>query len=154
MMIIFITLTSESPTGSGRSFPMQGAGNFTFTCIVIAANVKLLISAYRVAWPLLVFVIGSIAIYFGAFWFMTIYSAESDDFGIFVELFSSFETYMVAFFIMFSYVLIDSGMRYGNIEVNALMEKRKERALVEIKIRQSSQKVSGITQRITKVLGK
>ena len=64
----------------------------------------------------------SIIIYFGAFWFMTIYSAISDDYGIFTELFESMETYASAIFIMFSYVLIDSGMRYGNSELKAILE--------------------------------
>ena len=70
----------------------------------------------------MVAVIGSIVFYFFCFWGITIYSAEADDFGIFTELFASLETYSAAIFIMFSYVLIDSGMRYGNIEVNAIME--------------------------------
>ena len=56
---------------------------------------------------------------------MTYYSALSDDFGIFTELFGSMETYAAMAFIMFSYVLIDSGMRYANIEVTAIMEQRK-----------------------------
>ena len=110
---------------SGKSFSMQAAGNFTFSCIVVATNVKLLISAYRIAWPLYVLVVGSIVIYFSVFWFMTYYSAASDDFGIFGELFASMETYASAIFIMFSYVLIDSGMRYGTIEVNAILEQNK-----------------------------
>ena len=71
------------------------------------------------------FVFGSIVLYFAAFWFMTYYSALSDDFGIFTELFGSMETYAAMAFIMFSYVLIDSGMRYANIEVTAIMEQRK-----------------------------
>ena len=101
---------------------MQAAGNFTFTCIVVATNIKLLISAYRIVWPLFLLVLGSIVIYFSAFWFLTSYSAESDDYGIFGELFASMETYASAIFIMFSYVLIDSGMRHGNTEVNAILE--------------------------------
>ena len=73
----------------------------------------------------------SIIVYFSAFWFMTIYSAISDDYGIFTELFESLETYTLAIFIMFSYVLIDAGMRYGNNELKAIMEQSKQRALIE-----------------------
>ena len=101
---------------------MQAAGNFIFTCIVIASNVKLLISAYQITWPLIVLVFGSIVLYFGFFFLVTWYSAEADDFGIFMELFGSWETYAALTFVMCSYVLIDNGMRYANIEVTQLME--------------------------------
>ena len=111
-----------SPTESGKSFSMQAAGNFTFTTIVIASNVKLLISAYEIAWPLIILVLGSIALYFGGFWFLTWYSPEADDFGIFTELFTNVEVYAALTFVMCSYILIDNGMRFANIEMTQLWE--------------------------------
>lgn len=131
VQVIYLTLTAISPTQTGKSFSMQAGGNFIFTCIVIAANVKLLISAYQITWPLIILVFSSIVLYFGFFFLVTWYSPEADDFGIFIELFGSWEAYGALYFVMCSYVLIDNGMRYANIEVTQLMEQRKERAILE-----------------------
>lgn len=66
-----------------------------------------------------------------SFWFLTYYSAESDDFGIFFELFQTSEAYITLAFAMSSYVLVDVGMRYASLEIKSLMEQRKERAEYE-----------------------
>ena len=101
---------------------MQMGGSFVFTCIVIVANVKLIISSFEMTVWLWVLVLTSIFVYIGCFWFITWYSASSDDFGIFIELFVNVETYVSLIFFMSSYVLIDNGMRYASMELRALLE--------------------------------
>jgi len=80
--------------------------------------------------------VGSIAIYLVSFWFITYYSAEADDFGIFVELFVNLKTYISLAFFMSSYVLVDSGMRFTSIEVKSMSDRRKTRALYEAKLKE------------------
>jgi hypothetical protein len=115
---------------------MQAAGNFTLTCIVIVVNIKLLISSFEMTTVLLFFVVASIAVYMVSFWFITYYSAVTDDYHIFIELFINPVTYVLLAFFMYSYVLVDSGMRFTSVEVNMIMERRKERALYEAKIKE------------------
>ena len=81
-------------------------------------------------------IIGSIAVYLVSFWFITYYSAEADDFGVFVELFINSKTYMSMVFFMSSYVLVDYGMHYTSIEVRSMSERRKTRALYEAKLKE------------------
>lgn len=106
------------------------------TCIVIVVNIKLLISSFEVTIQTLFFIVGSIATYLVSFWFITYYSAEADDFGIFVELFVNSKTYISLAFFMSSYVLVDSGMRFTSIEVKSMSDRRKTRALYETKLKE------------------
>ena len=92
---------------------------------------------------------GSIGVYFGAFWFFTWYSVESADYGIFNELFTFAETYFTLLFFMCSYILVDSGLIYAGTEINAIMDRRKERALIEAKIKALSNKGAAITRKLT-----
>ena len=98
------------------------AGSFVMTCIVIVANIKLLISSYEMTLWLNLLVVTSIVVYLACFWFITWWSAESNDFGIFIELFENIESYFALVFFMSSYVLIDCGMRYASIEMRVLLE--------------------------------
>ena len=122
VMIVYSTLTSISPNQAGHQGSMQMGGSFIFTCIVVVANVKLLISTYEMTGWLWLLVLTSIIVYIASFWYITWWSAVSDDFGIFIELFVNAETYMSLVFFMSSYVLIDSGMRYAGMEMRALLE--------------------------------
>ena len=126
------------------------------TCIVIVANIKLLISSFEMTAWLLLLVIISVAAYFGCFWFLTWYSAASDDFGIFIECFTNLESYIALIFFMSSYVLIDSGMRYASMEMRVLLESRKERALYEAKLKalKNPVKNNAIRKRISNVPSK
>ena len=85
VLIVFSTLTSLSPSYYGHQGSMQMAGSFVMTCIVIVANIKLLISSFEMTFWLYLLVLISIVVYFGCFWFIAWWSAESDDFGIFYE---------------------------------------------------------------------
>lgn len=126
VIVIFHTLTSTSPNFWGKIGGMASGGSFIFTCIVIVVNMKLMISSYEITHVLLFLVIASIAFYIFCFWFMSFYSAETDDFGIFTHLMTFTETYSTMFFFCFSYVLIDAGMRYASIEINQIYMKRRE----------------------------
>ncbi len=126
VMIIFYTLTSQSPNYWGKIGGMQSAGSFIFTCIVIVVNMKLLISSYEITIYLLFLVLASIAVYIAAFWFLSYYSAVADDFGVFGHLMTFTETYWTMFFFCFSYVLIDAGLRYASVEINQIYMKRME----------------------------
>ena len=99
---------------------------------------------------------GSIAFYFACFWFFTWYSYESPDYGIFNELFTFAETYFTLLFFMCSYILVDSGLIYAGMEINAIMDRRKERALIEAKLKAmtASKKGAAITRRLTKMESK
>ena len=109
VQIVFATLTSISPNWSGHQGSMQMGGSFVFTCIVIVANVKLIISSYEMTVRLWLLILTSIIVYIACFWYITWWSAAADDFGIFIELFVNAETYVSLIFFMSSYVLIDSG---------------------------------------------
>lgn len=126
------------------------------TCIVIVANVKLLISSFEVTIQALFLITGSIAVYLVSFWFITYYSAEADDFGVFVELFINSKTYMSMAFFMSSYVLVDYGMHYTSIEVRSMSERRKTRALYEAKLKeiQKTKKDTSIKTQINTIKSK
>ena len=134
---------------------MQAAGSFVITSIVIVVNIKLLISSFEVTSWIVLLIVLSIAFYMGTFWFFTWYSAEADDFGVFYELFTFSMAYVLLFFFMSSYVLVDSGMRYASMEINAILERRKERAEYEAMLKKRSLKGITVQRKITtKNLGK
>ena len=122
--IIFTTLTSISQNENGRQGSMFAAGNFTLPCVVIVSNIKLLISSYQLSWVLILFVFVSIAAFMACFWFVTWYSAAADDFGVFYELLQNIETYVVLFFFMSGYILVDTGNCHANLEFRALSKLR------------------------------
>lgn len=132
------------------------AGSFVMTCIVIVANIKLLISSYEMTLWLNLLVVTSIVVYLACFWFITWWSAESNDFGIFIELFENIESYFALVFFMSSYVLIDCGMRYASIEMRVLLEQRKLRHLYEAKLKElkNPPKNTAIRKRISTVTSK
>ena len=105
---------------------------------------------------LVFFVLGSIIVYFACFWFFTWYSVESIDYGILNELFTFAETYLTLFFFTCSYILVDSGLIYAGMEINAIMDRRKERALIEAKLKAMANpnKGAAITRRLTKMESK
>lgn len=150
--IIYSTLTSLSSSFWGKMGSMQAAGSFTLTCIVIVSNIKLLISSFEITPILIILVALSIIIYLIAFWFITWYSPEADDYGVFIELFTFFETYALLYFFMTSYVLIDIGMSYTSMEINAIMERRKARAIYETKLKELKKKGSSVKTRITTIV--
>ena len=133
---------------------MQGAGMFCMTCIVLVVNIKLLMSAYTISFWLVLLVALSVLFYFVAFWFFCWYAYDTDDYGVFYHLFSYPETYFALFFFISSYILIDVGMKFASIEINVLMEKRKEKALYDAKIKQAKKPKNNIQRRMTTVLGK
>ena len=57
---------------------------------------------------------------------------------------------------MCSYILVDSGLIYAGMEINAIMDRRKERALIEAKLKamSASKKGAAITRRLTKMESK
>mmetsp|Transcript_7020 Transcript_7020/g.9770 ORF Transcript_7020/g.9770 Transcript_7020/m.9770 type:complete len:129 (+) Transcript_7020:452-838(+) len=126
VLIIFYTMTLNSPNENGKLLNMQGSGALVLTNIVLVVNMKILISSFEITFILLMLVLVSIAIYFGCFWFSTYYSAETLDFGAATELLTFGETYVTLIFFMFSYVLVDAGMRYASLEINAIYLRRRE----------------------------
>jgi len=126
VMVIFETMTENSPNIDGMYSDLFAAGSYVFSCIVIVVNMKILISSFEVTLILLLLVIASIAIYFVAFWFITYYNPAADDFDVFYELMTFSQSYMTIIFFTFSYVLIDAGMRYASLEINAIFIRRKE----------------------------
>ena len=135
VQVIYFTMTFDSPSYVGMTASMQTAGALVFTCIVIVVNMKLFISSFEITWWLILLVMLSILSYFVCFWFLTWYSAEADDFDVFMELVTFAQTYAILIFFMFSYVLVDSGMRYASMEINAILERRKEREEYEARMR-------------------
>lgn len=150
VLIIFYTLTDDSPNLEGKYTNMQAAGSFVFTSIVIVVNMKILISSFEITLILLFLVIASIASYFAAFWFLTYYSAEADDFGVFYELITFAQTYMTLIFFTFSYVLIDAGMRFASLEINAIFLRRKELQEYQERLYKKAQAQTAIQTKITK----
>lgn len=74
----------------------------------------------------MILVLASIAVYLACLWFASSYSAATDDFGAFYEILTFPETYVTLIFFMFSYVLIDAGMRTASLEINAIYLRRIE----------------------------
>ena len=126
VLILFITMTKNSPNNIGKMMNMQGAGALVLTNIVFVVNMKLLISSFEITLVLLFLVLASIAVYILCLWFTTIYSKETLDYGIFYELMTFGETYVTMIFFLFSYVLVDAGMRYASLEINAIYMRRKQ----------------------------
>ena len=135
---------------------MQMGGSFIFSCIVVVANVKLIISSYEMTGWLWLLIMSSIIVYIACFWYITWWSAAADDFGIFTELFVNVETYVSLIFFMSSYVLIDNGMRYAGMEMRVLLEQRKERAIFEAKMKElkNPKKNKAVKKRISQVTSK
>ena len=50
-------------------------------------------------------------------------------------MFTNIEAYIALVFFMSSYVLIDSGMRYADMEMRIILETRKERAIYEARLK-------------------
>ena len=150
VMVIFFTMTKESPNVNGNLLNMQGSGACVFTFIVIVVNMKILISSFEITFILLILVIASIVAYFACLWFATYYSAESDDFGAFYELLTFPETYVTLLFFAFSYVLIDAGMRYASLEINAIYMRRKELQEFNERLAREALKEKSIQRRISR----
>lgn len=135
VMIIFYTLTSNSPNYWGKIGGMESGGSFIFTCIVLVVNMKLLISSFEITGYLLFLVIASISVYVFCFWFASWYSPEASDYGVFTHLMTFTETYFTGMFFAFSYVLIDAGMRYASLEINTIYMRRREIQEYHIKLK-------------------
>ena len=157
VMITYLTMTSLSPDRLGREGSMESAGAFIFTAIVIVVNIKLLISSFEITIWIIFLIFLSILVYFVTLWFFTWYSAEADDYGVFMQLFVCPTTYVCLTFFMSSYILVDTGMRYAKIEINNLLSRRKERAEYEAWLADQELKKTAVQDHITgkeKVKGK
>ena len=111
---------------------------------------KILISSFEITFILLLLVLISIGVYLACLWFATYYSAASDDFGAFYELLTFPETYVTLMFFMFSYVLIDAGMRYTSLEINAIYLRRMELQEYNERLARHAMKDKAISRKITK----
>ena len=112
-------------------------GSFVFTMLVIIANVKILISSFLITWPIVFLVVASTVFFFIVFWGVSTLDPASDSFGNLQNLVTFPQTYLFLFFFCSGYILIDVGLHYLRIELEAWYQRRLSRHLLEEKLKKA-----------------
>ena len=91
---------------------MTNAGDFVFTCIVIVANVKVLVSTYQIGVGILFVVFFSIALYVMTFALISRFLVTDPQFGSIGNLSTFPAVYFALFLFITMFGLIDAGIDY------------------------------------------
>ena len=148
LVLTLFTIDQSSPNVRGMFGGLFVDGGFIFTVLVIVANVKVLISSYLITFWLIFLVIGSVAFYFLSFWIVSIIWVTENDYYAFQNMATFPETYFSFFFFCAAYVLVDSGLHYLGIEINAWYSRRLALEELQEKIR-AKQDTTTIRRKVT-----
>jgi hypothetical protein len=131
VVLAFYTMVDTVTPGGVLVGGLETNGQFVFTAIVIVVNVKVLVSSYEFSfWTIVSVFFGitaelSILFVFGI---VPIYNMQ----GQFEHLFMAGpQPYLVLFFIMSGYLLIDIGDRWANDEFLRWSLKRQEKKAIK-----------------------
>lgn len=150
-MILFIglyTIDQSSPNLDGFYGGLWVDGGFIFTVLVIVANVKILISSYLITFWALLWVVASVAFYFVCFVMTSTIFPESNDYAAFQNMLTFPETYFSFLFFCSAFVLIDSGLHYLGIELQAWQTRRIDKYLADQKAK-AAKDVTSIRRKVT-----
>ena len=117
MFVCYYTTASLSPTYSGHTGTQQAAGNLIFIVLVIAVNIKVLVSSYQYSWVIVALVVLSDAATVAAFYWVANTSLFPSYLGNFAALYTAPETYTAMIFCTFAFVLWDVGTERTNTEI-------------------------------------
>ena len=93
-------------------------GDFVFGCIVLVANIKLLVSSYEIGAAILITIFGSILLYLTAYGILSFGIKIFDHFGTMQELSTHPYTYLAGLFFIFTFGWLDRAMSlFGDLNI-------------------------------------
>lgn len=127
LIVFLVVYTFDSAIiQHGQQSGLALEGNYIFYTIVVVVNIKVLISSFQYTAWMLVWIVGSVLLYYVFLMLFSFAIPSSDLYGIQQEQFFMAQNYIVLFFFTFCYIIIDEGMQMANAEVRYFLRAQKQ----------------------------
>lgn len=112
LVFSFYSIVQASQNYQGKFGGMANAGDFVFACVVIVANVKVLVSSYQIGLGIIFVVFFSIAMYVAAYAIISRYFVTDAQFGSLGNLSTFPAVYFALCLFITMFGLIDVGLEH------------------------------------------
>lgn len=112
LVFSFYSIVKDSQNYEGRFGGLANAGDFVFACIVIVANVKVLVSTYQIGIGILFVVFLATGIYVATYAIISKYSVSEPQFASIGNLSTFPAVYFALFLFITMFGLIDVGIEH------------------------------------------
>lgn len=127
MCVLVVYTFNNSMISDGQGAGLTLEGNYIFYSIVVVVNIKVLISSYQYTVMMLVWIFGSILLYYVFLLLFSFGIMSSSLYGVQQEQIKMTQNYMLLLFFTFCYITIDEGMMMINAEIRHKLDENRKK---------------------------
>jgi len=130
LFLAYFALDHRSPNDEGKYTGIWVSSNLVFCMLVIVSNMKILISSYRISWPIIFLTVASTGVYFVIYTLQSLTTPITEQYGTLFMMADAAQTYFVLMLFTFMFVLVDTGLSNANTYINKWYLKAIQKAKV------------------------